>query len=278
VSRTETTGGVGALVAYTQNDRVAIVSLDLPERRNAWSAAMSQEFRAAMGRAERDPAVRSVVLTGAGKSFCVGADTAVLETLPSKGFSRAVPDPNTDALFGTDLGTFGFLTRMSKPIIVAMNGAAAGIGFVLSCFCDVRYAVEGAKLTVSMSRLGLPAEHGLSWILPRLIGVGPAMDLMLSSAVISAEEAVAIGLVKRALPREELMAAAIGHARMLSEEVSPASIRMMKQQVYTDIDRDLASSIAAATWNATTALTSHDFTEGLRALTEHRPPLFEDPT
>ena len=118
---------------------------------------------------------------------------------------------------------FAFHFGLRFPVIAAINGPAAGVGLVLACFCDVRFAAAGAKLTTSSGRLGLPAEYGLSWVLPRLVGLGHAADLLLSSRVVLAEEAAEIGLVNRVLPPDELLAFTLDYAGRLATEVSPAA-------------------------------------------------------
>ncbi|MHB8439930.1 MAG: enoyl-CoA hydratase-related protein, partial [Acidimicrobiales bacterium] len=235
---------------YEVADRVALVTLDRPDRLNAWTGRMHTEYRALLGRAEADPAVRAVVLTGAGRGFCAGADSRALEGHVERGGY----DPGTPA----DLARPGFGVRpefdadfayhfgLTKPVIAAVNGAAAGVGFVLACYCDLRFAASGAKFTTSHGRLGLPAEYGLSWLLPRLIGLGRAMDLLLSSRVVLAEEAFTMGLVNRVVPPENLLDETLAYARLLAGEISPASLAATRQLVYGDLDGDVASCVHVA--------------------------------
>jgi enoyl-CoA hydratase/carnithine racemase len=263
-------------IECTADNGVALVRLNRPEKRNAWNATMRQEFRSTMAELEIDTSVRSIVVTGAGQSFCVGADMEVLGDISDSGVMAAVEnDQMSDNLFGTDLGTFGFLLRMSKPVIAAINGAAAGVGLILACFCDVRFAAEGCKFAVSMSRLGLPAEQGLSWILPRVIGVANAADLLLGGRVILAEEAKGMGLVNWLSPGEELLGVAMNYAQHIAREVSPASLQMMKSQLYGDLSKALAASVNVANEYMEPALKSADYREGVAAFKEHRSPRFE---
>jgi enoyl-CoA hydratase/carnithine racemase len=264
------------LVSCSVSDAVALVRFERAERRNAWNTSMQAAYRAALARCERDPQIRAVVVTGAGDTFSVGGDVEVLRSLGESGsWHPAIADPSADAILGNDLGSFGFVCAMSKPVIAAINGAAAGNGFTLACFCDLRVAVSGAKLTTASSRLGLPAEHGVSWILPRIVGAGRALELLVLSPVLSAEDALAIGLVNRVVPRAELLDSALQLARRLADEISPASVRMMKGQLLADERRSLAESVSAATALVTEALTSADYREGVAAFLERRPPSFQ---
>src|SRR5579863_10242700 len=212
---------------YGVEAAVATITLVRPERLNAWTGRMHTEYRALLDRAAADPAVRVVVVTGSGRGFCAGADSRALEGHVERG--------GYDAGLGDDVAMPGYGVRpefdadfayhfgVPKPIIAAINGPAAGVGFVLACYCDLRFAAQGVKLTTSHGRLGLPAEYGLSWLLPRLIGVTRSADLLLSSRVVLAEEAEALGLVNRVLAPEELMAHTYAYAAMLANEVAPSS-------------------------------------------------------
>lgn len=268
----------GDPVSYSVRDGVALVRFERPAKRNAWNIEMQTAFRGAMVNAEYDPSARVVVVTGAGPAFCVGGDMEVLDTLASRGGFTPVseederPDP-----FGTDLGSFAFVRRMSKPVIAALNGATAGTGFIIACACDLRFAAEGAKLTAAMSKLGLPAEQGLSWLLPRLVGTSKAFELLISSDVVRAEDALGIGLVDRVLPEAELVEATVDYARRLAASVSPASMRMMKSQIYADLERDLPGAVETAALLAAVALKSPDFREGVDAFRERRAPKFAAP-
>ncbi|MHB8329878.1 MAG: enoyl-CoA hydratase-related protein [Acidimicrobiales bacterium] len=266
---------------YSVSDAVATVTLDRPDRLNAWTGRMSTEYRALLARAAADGSVRVIVVTGSGRGFCAGADTRALEGHvargaydPGTGPGLAHPGYDVRPEFDAELAYhFG----IPKPILAAVNGAAAGVGFALACYCDLRFAAAGAKLTTAHGRLGLPAEFGLSWLLPRLVGLTHAADLLLSSRVVEAEEAASFGLVNRVLPREELMEATYAYARMLASEVSPASLAATKLQIYTDLHRDAASAVHDSESRIESMMTSHDFAEGVAALVERRTPRFADP-
>ena len=173
---------------------------------------------------------------------------------------------------------FAYQFGIPKPIIAAINGPAAGVGLVLACYCDLRFAAQGAKLTTSHGRLGLPAEYGLSWLLPRLIGVTRAADLLLSSRVVLADEAEQLGLVNRVLATtEDLLAHTYAYAGALAHEVAPSSLAATKLQLYRDLHLDAASAVKDAGQRMAEMMQGEDFAEGVAALTEKRPPEFPDP-
>jgi enoyl-CoA hydratase/carnithine racemase len=267
---------------YDVHDRVATITLHRPERLNAWTGRMHAEYRALLDRGAADPAVRVIVVTGSGRGFCAGADSRALEGHVERG--------GYDAGLGDDVAMPGYGVRpefdadfayqfgIPKPIIAAVNGPAAGVGLVLACYCDLRFAARGAKLTTSHGRLGLPAEYGLSWLLPRLIGVTRAADLLLSSRVVLAEEAEELGLVNRVLAPEELMAHTYAYARALATDIAPSSLASTKLQLYRDLHLDAASSVQDAGTRMAAMMKGADFAEGVAALTEKRPPDFPDPS
>jgi enoyl-CoA hydratase/carnithine racemase len=224
--------------------------------------------------------VRAIVVTGAGRGFCAGADSQALEGHVARGGydaglgdDVAMPGYGVRPEFDAD---FAYMFGIPKPIIAAVNGPAAGVGFVLACYCDLRFAAQGAKLTTSHGRLGLPVEYGLSWLLPRLIGVTRAADLLLSSRVVLAEEAERLGLVNRALPPDELLDASYAYAGALAHEIAPSSLAATKLQLYRDLHADAASSVHDASARMAEMMKGPDFAEGVAALTEKRPPDFPD--
>ncbi len=256
---------------------VALVTLNRPDRLNAWTSRMQLEYREALTEAECSPEVRVVVVTGAGRGFCAGADTSALSAIAETGRHQASPPPPTRPVgeAAPDFDhAFSFALGLSKPLIAAVNGAAAGIGLVLACFADIRFAATGAKFTTSFGRLGLPAEHGLSWLLPRMIGVSRAADMLLSSRVVMAEEAEAMGLVNAVVAPEELLGFTLDYAHRIATEISPASIQAIKRQIYSDLFRPLDEAAADAEGRMLAALGSPDFAEGVAALVAKRPPRF----
>jgi enoyl-CoA hydratase/carnithine racemase len=252
------------VVLYDVADGVAVVTLNRPDRLNAWMGRMESEYRAAMASAEADPAVRVIVVTGAGRGFCAGADSAALGPMTSTGvYDSGVKEP-------VERG-FAWQLRLSKPVIAAINGPVAGIGFVLALFCDLRFAVPGAKLTTSFGRLGLPAEYGSSWLLPRLIGRSRAADLLFSSRVVLAEEALDLGLVDRVCSVDDTL----DYARTMATEISPTSLRVIKRQLWDDLTgRGVDESIETSYALLQQLVGEADFKEGVRAMQEKRPPRF----
>jgi enoyl-CoA hydratase/carnithine racemase len=266
---------------YEVADAIATITLHRPERLNAWTGRMHAEYRSLLARAADDRAVRVIVITGSGRGFCVGADAKALEGHverggydPGLGDDVAMPGYGVRPEFDAD---FAYQFGIPKPIIAAINGPAAGVGLVLACYCDLRFAAAGVKLTTSHGRLGLPAEYGLSWLLPRLVGLTRAADILLSSRVVLTEEAEQLGLVNKVVPVDELMATTYAYARMLATEVAPSSLAVTKLQMYRDMHGDVASSVTDASERLATMMQGADFAEGVAALTEKRPPRFPDP-
>lgn len=258
---------------------VALVTMNRPDKLNAMTLRMGGEIRAAVQAASDDDAVRVIVLTGAGRGFCAGADVSRLA-----GRTEGVPDeeplPNSGAIVGgLDLpaafaAKYAYLATAPKPVIAAVNGAAAGVGLVLALFCDMRIAAAGAKLTSAFARRGLIAEYGVGWLLPRLIGPARAMDVLLSARVLRAEEALDLGLVNRVVPREALLDEVLDYARTMAREVSPRSLRVLKRQIWLGLCQGPDAAMALGDAEMATALESDDFREGIRAWTEGRAPAF----
>jgi enoyl-CoA hydratase/carnithine racemase len=265
-------------IEYSVAGRVATVTLARPDRLNAWTGRMHTEYRQAVAAAEADPDVRVLVVTGKGRGFCAGADSAALDGHVEKGaYDPGIREPLAEPGYGVRSEfdhAFAFHYGLRLPVVAAVNGPAAGVGFVLACYADLRFAAAGAKLTAVHGRLGLPAEYGLSWVLPRLIGLSRAADLLLSSRVVLAEEAAEMGLVNRVLPPEELLPAVYEYARLLAHEVSPTSIVATKRQLYADLHGDVGTSVEVAERLLEEHVTGDDYKEGVRALLERRPPAF----
>ena len=256
---------------------VAVVTLSRPKRRNAWTGRMHTEYRWLLGRADADRAVRVIVVTGdpEGQAFCAGADLGALEGHSEKG--RYDPgtsddiarpgfgvDPNFDAAFAYHFG-------VSKPIIAAINGAAAGVGLVLAAFADLRFAVKGAKFTAAHGRFNFPAEFGLSWVLPRIVGLTHANDILLSSRTFTSDEASAMGFLNRLTEAEALMPAVLDYARAMAANVAPGSARETKRQIYRDLHRDAAAAVGEAERLLETMIKAPDYKEGVKAWMEKRP-------
>ncbi|HUP85203.1 MAG TPA: enoyl-CoA hydratase-related protein [Acidimicrobiales bacterium] len=270
------------VTTYEVDEGVALVRLARPERLNAWTARMELEYRAALAEADADPDVRAVVLTGSGRGFCAGADTKALTGIVETGrYGSGTSSEADDAVPFAGHGIrpdfehgFSYPYGLRKPLIAAINGPAAGVGFVLACFADIRFAAAGAKLTTSFGRLGLPAEHGVSWVLSRLVGTARAADLLFSSRVVLAEEAERMGLVNAVLPPDELMGHTMDYAKRMAAEISPWSLLALKRQLYADQLRSLDEAATDAELLMAESFGTPDFKEGVAALTEKRPPSF----
>jgi enoyl-CoA hydratase/carnithine racemase len=276
------------VTTYEVADGVALVTLNRPERLNAWTARMEVEYRAALEEADGDPDVRVVVVTGAGRGFCAGADTQALTGIAETGVygttdvTRPPADGNDARIAGEAAAGaradfehgFSWTFGLRKPLIAAVNGPAAGVGFVVACYADLRFAAAGAKLTSSFGRLGLPAEHGVSWVLSRLVGTARAADLLFSSRVVLAEEAERMGLVNAVLPPEELLPHTMAYAKRIAAEISPWSLQALKSQLYADQLQGLHESASTAEELLRESFNGPDFKEGVAALTEKRPPAF----
>jgi enoyl-CoA hydratase/carnithine racemase len=260
------------------SDGIVVVTLARPKRRNAWTGRMHTEYRWILREADRDPAVRVIVVTGdpEGQAFCAGADLQALEGHSERGgYDAGTPEDIAEPGYGVDPAfdaTFAYHFGVGKPIIAAINGAAAGVGLVLTAFADLRFCVPGAKFTAAHGRFNFPAEYGLSWVLPRIVGLTHANDILLSSRVFTAEEAQAMGFLNRIVPAEALMDEVMAYARTLARSVAPGSARETKRQIYRDLHRDVASSVKAAEALLEQMACEPDYKEGVKAWMEKRPP------
>jgi len=241
---------------------VATVTFHRPEVLNAVTPPMGQRYLALLRQAEADPAVRVVVVTGAGRGFCAGAD---LGWLAGAGASSFEPDP--------DLPAWLPLT-MSKPLVAAVNGPAAGVGLVHAVMADLRFAAAGAKLAFVFPRLGLVAEYGTAWLLPRLVGTGHAADLLLSGRTLLAEEALAMGLVQRVLPADEVLTAALAWARDVAVNCSPRSLAAAKEQLRAASTGPVAPAVQDAVARMHDSFGWPDLPAAVTARAQGRPPTF----
>ncbi len=248
-------------------DGVALLTLNRPDRLNAWTAELERVYFAMLEECGQAEEVRVIVVTGAGRGFCAGADMQELQAL-----GEGKLDIGAEATL--ERRPQSFALSIPKPVIAAINGACAGIGLVQALMCDVRFAAEGAKLTTAFARRGLVAEHGISWMLPRLIGPARALDLLLSGRVVLAEEAQELGLVNRVLAPETLLEGTLAYARELALQCSPASMATIKRQVYSDLARELPEALAEADRLMLESFTAPDFVEGVTSFLERRDPRF----
>lgn len=251
-----------AAVMTERRGSVLVLRLNRPERMNAWSDAIEAEYFSLLDAADDDPDVRAVVVTGEGRAFCAGADLDELREakpdLDPAAFVR--PRPRTRPL------------EFRKPLIAAINGAAAGLGLVQALYCDLRFSKPTAKLTTAFARRGLIAEYGMAWLLPRLVGPSRALDLLLSGRVVTGEQAAGWGLVDELA--EDPVEAAVVYAQELAAFSSPTSMAIIKGQVRRDLQRDFLDAVAEADRLMRESLTGADVGEGVQSYFERRPPSF----
>jgi enoyl-CoA hydratase/carnithine racemase len=254
-------------VVYTQvEDGVAVITLNRPDRLNAWTAEMEHAYFDTLQECGESADVRVIVVTGAGRGFCAGADMHDLQAIGDGSIETA--DLERERRPQT------FPLTIEKPIIAAINGACAGIGLVQALMCDLRFAADGAKLTSAFARRGLVGEHGISWLLPRLIGPANALDLLMSARVVLADEAHSLGLVNRVIRPELLLERTLDYAHELAVNCSPASMATIKRQVYADLDRGLDEALARADELMLASFVAADFQEGVTSFLQRRDPRF----
>jgi enoyl-CoA hydratase/carnithine racemase len=265
---------------YEVADRVATITLNRPDKLNAWTTVMEQEVRSAVEEAERDDNVRVIVLTGAGRGFCAGADMSLLSSVANRGLDEAGKNRalSADAARKDVRGDFqkkySYFLEIGKPVIAALNGPAVGLGLVIALYCDLRWAADSARLSTAFARRGLVAEYGMAWMLPRLVGLPNALDLLFSARTIDAAEALRVGLVNQVFPAEAFSAKVHENAREMASSVSPRSLRVMKRQVYEAMFQTLAEAFELAEREMLASLKSEDFKEGVAHYLEKRAPSF----
>jgi enoyl-CoA hydratase/carnithine racemase len=267
------------------DDGVAVLTLNRPDRLNAWTGELEQQYFGALRECAASERVRVIVVTGAGRGFCAGADMQSLQDIGAavSGAGSENGAASTDGAAGADADAQAaaqkqtpqtFTLALPKPVIAAINGPCAGIGLVLALMCDVRFVAENAKLTTAFARRGLVAEHGISWILPRLVGPARALDLLLSGRVVLGREALELGLCNRATPAETVLEETLAYARELATQCSPASMAQMKRQVYAAMQEPLADALAEADRLMLASFAKPDFAEGVASFVERREPRF----
>jgi enoyl-CoA hydratase/carnithine racemase len=265
-------------ILYSVSDGVATLMLNRPEQLNAWTNTMEEEVRTAMHAASADESVKVIVLTGAGRGFCAGADMKTLSNIQGSGAIQETPRRRDDEPLGKGDPNFGktysYFPAVPKPIIAAINGPVVGLGLVVALYCDMRFASDNAVFSTTFARRGLIAEHGISWLLPRLIGMGKASDLLFSARKVGAAEACEMGLVDRVISHEDFLQEVTQYARMLAGETSPRSHRVMKRQLWNAQFQTLGEAIDVADADMLESFVSEDFQEGVTHFAEKRAPAF----
>jgi len=258
-----TSGNADEFVLVATNDAVRTLTLNNPARQNAWNLDMEARYFELLDEADHDPQVRAIVVTGTGAMFCPGMDSQYLMGAARAGtLERAQRRPQMYAL------------SIRKPMIAAVNGGCAGIGLCQALACDIRFSSTDARFAAPYSRRGLPAEYGTSWLLPRLIGVEHALDMLLSGRAVPAPEAKDIGLVSRVVPPKEVLGAAQEYAADLARYCAPRSMAAIRQQVYGDLSREFSAATDRALDLMSDFAKSEEFAEGIASFVEKRPPRF----
>jgi enoyl-CoA hydratase/carnithine racemase len=262
-------------ILYSLDGATAVITLNRPERMNALTKVLEAELRDAIEQAGRDSEIRAIVLTGAGKGFCAGMDMDELEVLPPDDIQAEQWMRPYDMNRRADYQTrYSYFPAAPKPIICAINGAAAGLGLVMALYSDFRIASQQAVFATAFAKRGLIAEHGIAWMLPRIVGHAHATDLLLTSRKVTAAEALAMGLVREVVPPGELLPNAMALARTLATDVSPRSVRVMKRQLWEAPYQSLGEAVTLANSEMFTSLQSEDFKEGVAHFLERRPARF----
>ncbi len=261
-----TTADMSTGIDITTGLGVRTITFARPERRNGMDMAMFRAYYDALAEADEDPGVVAVVVTGAGGSFCSGATPALLDDLTGS---------DAQARLAKGLGHPPHLPlTLRKPVIAAINGSAAGLGLVHALYADIRFMADTAQLSTVFTRLGLIAEYGAAWLLPRLVGMGASMDLLLSARSVSAQEALQIGLVQRVAPRAEILRLAVEYAEQLALSNSPSAMAVVKQQLWRGIAQPAAEAVEESVALMDASFRSPDFTEAVAAMRERRKPVF----
>lgn len=268
-------------IEYRVEDPVAVITMNRPDNLNAFTVRMLAEIRHALAEAERDDNVIGIVLTGAGRGFCAGMDMNALDSMSSgeggaaedlSSLSATPGDPEMGENFET---TYSYLLSIRKPLIAAINGACAGLGFSVALFCDMRFVEKTAKFTTAFSQRGLVAEHGMSWTLPRIVGPSRALDILWSARKFDGEEADRLGLADRLCETGTALEEACDYIQTLAQTSAPISLKVMKQQVYRHLNMPLGEAMKETNHLMDESLQRSDFTEGVRSFIEKRPPEFE---
>ncbi len=267
-------------IIYETSDRIATITMNRPDKSNAWTPRMGNEMKTAMQEADRDDSVRVIIVTGAGKNYCAGADMGSLSNIaqgtetPSGERTVRSEESEPGATRPDFRGQFSWVLALRKPVIAAINGACVGLGLTKSLYYDVRIASERARLGLIFVQRGLAIEHGSSWMLPRLVGLGKAVEMAVTGRLLDAQEALAAGLVNRVVPHDQLMSVTREMASEIATKCSPLGVAEAKKMVYTHLFTDLATGMRDDDELMGRMTRSADFKEGVEAFLQKRPPQF----
>lgn len=258
-------------IEYEVRGNAAILTLNRPDKLNAFTYHMLDEIKSAIDAAVENPDVIGIVITGNGRGFSAGLDSAVLASVTSGGMQSSSGTSDDGQL----PGIFSYLLEVPKPVIAAINGVAAGGGLILALMSDIRIASTSAALTTVFLKRGLIAEHGSSWILPRLVGTGRALDLLWASDKVAAEEALRLGLVDRLADPANLVADAVAYIEKIAATSAPAAVAETKRLVYSHLGTGYVDALREADVSQNKFVNAPDAAEGARALIEKRAPNFQ---
>src|SRR5580692_5241692 len=271
---------------YNVANRVATITLNRPDKLNAWTALMESEVRSQMENAEQDDEVRVIVLTGAGRGFCAGADMSLLSAAAERGPDyRDSDDRGREQVLRDGANRregaapdfqrkYSYFPAIGKPVIAAINGPVVGLGLVITLYCDLRLASDAARFSTIFARRGLIAEYGMAWMLPRIVGIANALDLLFSARTIDATEALRVGLVNRVFPQDTFHEKVQESAQELASTVSPRSLRIIKRQVYEAMSQPLAEAFDISVREMMACFRTEDFKEGVAHFVQKRPAAF----
>jgi enoyl-CoA hydratase/carnithine racemase len=270
---------------YNVANRVATITLNRPDKLNAWTALMESEVRSHMEDAEQDDQVRVIVLTGGGRGFCAGADMSLLSAVAERGLDyRDLDDRGREPVLRDGAmregvppdfqKKYSYFPAIGKPVIAAINGPVVGLGLVITLYCDLRLASDAARFSTIFARRGLIAEYGMAWMLPRIVGIANALDLLFSARTIDATEALRVGLVNRVFPQDTFLEKAQEYAHEVASTVSPRSLRIIKRQVYEAMSQPLAEAFDISVREMMACFRTEDFKEGVAHFVEKRPAAF----
>jgi enoyl-CoA hydratase/carnithine racemase len=256
------------IVLYDEQDGVALITFNRPDRLNSWTGELGSAYFDALDRGAAAGSVKAIVVTGAGRGFCSGADMDMLQGIGASGAEGEASPKLRDE-------RHDYALSIPKPVVAAINGACAGLGMVHAMMCDIRFAAEGAKFTSAFARRGLIAEHGLSWMLPRVVGPSNALDILMSGRVFLADEAKDLGVVSKVFAQDELLSATMDYARDLGRYSAPWSMAQMKRQVWGQLDQSRTDALDETNSIMRQSLRRTDFKEGVQSFLERRDPAFE---